>query len=242
MKEDIGKTANNTAPQYTNQLVAFLDVLASKSKINTKDFLPLLHSMYDKTIQIEDKMQNSLHDKLNVKIFSDNLLFARDYYEYIKISEEEKNNIRRNIIMIIARLQQEFLKRELLLRGGIAEGNCYFDKVMVMGDALIQAYKLESEVAIYPRIIISPNLCSNISQTIIEKYLKPDLDGYYYIDYISEFFNKTKASPELIQKCYDWLCQQIEDAESEHIAQKYRWLKLKFDSMDNVEDIICIKS
>lgn len=57
----------------------------------------------------------------------------------------------------------------LLARGGISCGNFFKDERMIWGNALIQAYKLEGQIAIYPRIIVEPEIAE-----IIKSIMKPE--------------------------------------------------------------------
>ena len=74
---------------------------------------------------------------------------------------------------------------DLLVRGGISFGDFFSDERMKWGNALIRAYKLEDQIAIYPRIIVEPEIAE-----IIKLMMKPDkgrllctdFDGIYFID------------------------------------------------------------
>lgn len=73
----------------------------------------------------------------------------------------------------------------LLVRGGISCGNFFKDERMIWGNALIQAYKLEGQIAIYPRIIVEPEI-AEIIKSIMKpekgKLLCEDFDGIYFVD------------------------------------------------------------
>jgi hypothetical protein len=45
-----------------------------------------------------------------------------------------------------------------LIRGGIAKGLLYHDEQFAFGDALVEAYRLESECAEFPRVLISSSV------------------------------------------------------------------------------------
>jgi hypothetical protein len=59
-----------------------------------------------------------------------------------------------------------------------------------------EAYRLESEVAVYPRVIVSPAVLSSTAQVggdrsrregeqdLIDSCLSQDSDGHFYVDYI----------------------------------------------------------
>lgn len=61
-----------------------------------------------------------------------------------------------------------FIKERILFRGGISYGNAYVDpnKSMFLGEAVNKAYKLESEIAIHPRIVIEDTIAKAVLDNI----------------------------------------------------------------------------
>jgi hypothetical protein len=57
-------------------------------------------------------------------------------------------------------LSRMLLRSGYFPRGGITKGSLYHDHSMVFGPALIAAYRLETEVAKYPRILIPRSVAS----------------------------------------------------------------------------------
>ena len=64
--------------------------------------------------------------------------------------------------MISAIIQVQFLKHGLLTRGGIASGSYFVDDMMVWGTALVKAHSLENSIAVYPRIVVDPELIGDL--------------------------------------------------------------------------------
>jgi hypothetical protein len=58
-------------------------------------------------------------------------------------------------------LSRMLLRSGYFHRGGITKGNLYHDHSMVFGPALVEAYRLESKVAKYPRILIPRSVASD---------------------------------------------------------------------------------
>ena len=67
-----------------------------------------------------------------------------------------------SIIFFSALLQLNMWINNLLVRGGISYGDFFSDEKMIWGNALIGAYKLEGQIAIYPRIIVEPEIAEII--------------------------------------------------------------------------------
>ncbi|MCT7547328.1 hypothetical protein N5U18_02405 [Aliarcobacter butzleri] len=89
----------------------------------------------------------------------------------------------------------------LPIRGGISIKKTFWDNKMIVGKGLIEAYKLESKCAIYPRILISDELASqtkvidivnNIPNlAILNIVKKDDIDEKYYINIYAKIVNTT---------------------------------------------------
>lgn len=162
-------------------VVAFIDVLGSSEAIknNANESLNAIHIAYDETI-IQFKKYHSKHmNEPKVDIFSDNIILSNEIVEDM----EERAFV--SIIFFSALLQLNMWINNLLVRGGISYGDFFSDEKMIWGNALIEAYKLEGQIAIYPRIIVEPEIAE-----IIKALMKPekgrllceDFDGNYFVD------------------------------------------------------------
>jgi hypothetical protein len=76
----------------------------------------------------------------------------------------------------------------VLVRGGITVGNLYHRNGVVIGEALIEAHELESRVANYPRILVSPRVLEHADFQLGATELMKDRDGLWCFDYIFMFF------------------------------------------------------
>lgn len=105
-------------------------------------------------------------------------------------------------LLNLAIIQIRLIDEGVLLRGSLTVGNLYFAENLIFGDALIRGYYLESEIAVYPRIAVDPELIKMYRETpilrndihdyetdkkYVEGYLRKDVDGVYYIDYAGGF-------------------------------------------------------
>jgi hypothetical protein len=103
------------------------------------------------------------------------------------------------LFIIVMRLQviifNCFSEKGLFLRGGISTDYCYIKDHFAVGEGLINAYKAESSIAIYPRIAFSPEvlkdklLKDNITELSNLMYgghdiVKLDSDGVHHLDYL----------------------------------------------------------
>jgi hypothetical protein len=61
-----------------------------------------------------------------------------------------------SVTFSMALLALHLLVRGVFVRGGIAVGSLHHDNSMVFGPALVEAYRLQQELARFPRIVLSP--------------------------------------------------------------------------------------
>jgi hypothetical protein len=95
------------------------------------------------------------------------------------VSEVWDDHVRQQMQRITARLAKKALHIGLLVRGGISRGRLYHQGRVVAGEALVDAYRLESEVAKLPRVVISPRLQGDNRFFV-------DGDGGRCLDYFTE--------------------------------------------------------
>ena len=219
---------------YNECVVGFVDILGFKDKIlkqindggieiEGQVSLDELKALFC-NIKIEQKAAEVVK-KLQIRLFSDCM--------YIFAEQKDVDEV----IRFVASLQMQFLansplfidqsgsrikdgiKNFNLLRGGITCGNVIIDGDIMFGPGIIEAYKLESEEARYPRVVVSEKVreLSELKDSIVE-----DFDGQHYIDFITlsggSFDRKNredslKALNDLIKKNVD-----------ESVNNKYRWL------------------
>lgn len=182
----------------TTHLVAYIDVLGGKNKIDVDVNYSNLNNIRSLYTEIAKQIySNKSYDTryIDINIFSDNILISsKAYIETPKV-------IKRTIVYffnIIQEIQYQALNRGLLLRGGIDYGSLYIDTNFVWGKALVDAYELEQERAIFPRIILSQKT-KDFLERIDTKFraisifnmlpLSADDDGYMFINYLGMWQN-----------------------------------------------------
>jgi len=175
----------------TKSIVAFIDVLGSTEAI-MKDADKSLQMMHDAYSEAKDLYQ-SLFDKEgrikpNAKIFSDNIVVS------VSREGESGHGAFCAVAMISAIIQVQFLKHGFLTRGGIASGSFFVDNMMVWGTALVKAHDLEKNLALYPRIIVDPDLIGDLKladpKCIFVKckeWIEQDTDNFFMISYLNKY-------------------------------------------------------
>lgn len=235
---------------YENRIIAYIDILGFKNEIEKKtinpsskkennkeskriyDFISVVHKDFVK--------RNISHDSsYKVSQFSDSLVFSYSASEKAAVFW---------ILMGLLYLHLDAINHGLLIRGAVTFGKLVHDDNHLFGPAMDEVYKMESECAIFPRIIVDKDLIGLASKNpnssnspddekrFIENLLKQDFDGFLYIDYFFKGCEEIIASedyhvlPEFISKLSS-LIKNNESNKDLRIMQKYNWLKQRFNSV-----------
>lgn len=171
---------------YEERVVAFLDILGFeehiKRSINDSNHLSKIFFAVH-WLKEQQNVNGNDHIKelgRSITYFSDSLV----------VSYSTKNM--QQILPDIMRIQLSLASFGLLLRGGIDIGMLYHHQdSIVFGPAMISAYKLESAVAKYPRIVISEqyyariiNISTSDNVDFLQEVLMKDADGFYYLNFL----------------------------------------------------------
>ena len=140
-----------------------------------------------------DFYKNVMGEDPKIRIFSDNILLYCKLYQ----NHTDLENIIK--LMLVASGIQWVMTgaSKILVRGAATIGLFYSNDWFVYGPALIEAYKLETEASIYPRILISNNLLEYLKaqrngdmafDDLYQGLLLKDDDGLYCIDGLSPMY------------------------------------------------------
>lgn len=167
---------------YEKRYVAFLDILGFREHVKglasstgkLGSLLEVLNRMYASG-QYHTKALNRdlmLTQKLKATTFSDNIVISGTFDEL------------QYVLLFAANLCSELLSQGYMARGAIALGDLYHSDHIVMGPALVSAYELESQVAIYPRLIIQDECLEHVRIESTTHPIVRDFDGMHYLDYL----------------------------------------------------------
>ena len=162
-------------------VVLYCDILGFSEKVSLNEnaenqqIFDDIKTSIDNGVKIVKSFINLPNDeiknKFRYKLFSDNLYVSFSY------SNNDDLDFAKSfwLLLFVTRAYQEaMLLKGILIRGGISFGNDYCDDNLIFSPALIKAYKIESEQAVFPRIIIDSE--------IIEKFKK----GIPLLDFMKE--------------------------------------------------------
>lgn len=215
-----------TEHNYTEHYIAFLDILGFKDLIkhNTcNDIMNIFLEIKTEYVVRQNGTPIVPEDKINYRIMSDSICI------FIK---SEIENALPALVHICAYLQVRLLRMNtpILVRGGIAKGNLYYNDDIVYGQGLTDAYLLEDKSARYPRIIIpyclieqcksNEHTNSLLTQTLVYK----DFDAYYCVNSMIMFcaWDRTNENAKKLQKYID---SYLNDICEDSIREKMLYLK-----------------
>ncbi len=225
----------NSKPIYKKRVVAFIDILGFECLIKDTE----ANNVFDKSGSIEmvlvalailkEEELSVTHGK-RVSLFSDSLVIS------YPINTSSLAFLLRDILGFSYKL----IKENVLIRGGVTIGTLYHsDDGTVFGQGMNIAYKLESECAIYPRIILDEKTYKvfkdhlSHKETSIFSWLKKDFDGFYYFDILracKEEFENDKTYPLFLDNLKKFIAEKLKDEDTK-VRQKYCWLQNKVDKL-----------
>jgi hypothetical protein len=176
---------------YQTALVTYVDLLAFRNLIERSkknpavvvEIIETLERFHRKLVPpVERRDPQSSPGRLASRNFSDHIVrckFLPDVTDIGRYANDE--------YVFLSEVQMQLAVRGILVRGGVCVGNLYVDEV-IFGPALVKAYALESEYAIYPRIVCDRDLIHPKRKRDTEKYdnrfVSQAEDGAYFIDYL----------------------------------------------------------
>lgn len=219
-------------PVHHKSYCAFLDILGSTNRIRASyekgtanDLLQEFHAILKKWVMKFDDVSHET--PLFYKTFSDNLLFAHP--QFSQDMEAEFGTI----LSVICEYQLEMTLSGFFIRGGLSIGELFMDENSVYGEALIDAYDLESKVAVNPIVVLSDSVMRLVNDHLryygdnAPQYgdILVNSDGRYFINYLSECregeyldTNKLMRHKKQIERS---LLQYVEESA---VFAKYSWL------------------
>lgn len=247
----------NDELEYNDRFCYFIDFLGFKSHIkelddNGKSNIDKVKSIYEsiKVFKDLEKNLNEINENCKVSQFSDSIA--------ISFPCDVSDDFPFMILVLILHAQLELACNGFLIRGGVSCGKLFHSKDIIFGQALVDAYKLESDKneAVYPRIILDKKVvekffknCESINSSMekseVEQLIKKDNDDRWYLDYFESAMNELDTYSndflEVIEKSYKYIKMveknslsklQDENLDNE-IRKKLEWVQEKLNNFKN---------
>lgn len=232
-----GNSCIDKMGQYEKYMVGYLDLLGAKSRMKHDVdgvYLNTVYSNFEIAKLLTEAMYEIDGSPFRAKIFSDNIVVA------LPCDDAGFDNSHPMIALnrmsaIIGALQRKFLEHNILSRGCITYGDLFIDDLMVFGPALIQAYEMENDVAIFPRVVLSGQAqefdvrIKLESRVVSTNKFRKDSDGMLFLSYLD--YSDASDVRSLIAQSMKWVIGAIDDENNMKILQKLEWHKNYLESV-----------
>lgn len=211
-------------------ILGFREIVAQRSATEIRHVLDLVRDFASD----DDELPEADVVALN---FSDSVIRIR-YYD-TKYSIGALNHE----VLSLIHAQGELVNNGVLVRGGITTGQVFCDGAMIFGPGFNRAYGLESEFAIYPRIVVGPEAFHDLRSDArlraehhdtvdeihyLRGFLKRGDDGLWFVDYLAAMryeLDDPDFYPALISRHRSLVIDNAARAgASLRVLQKYLWL------------------
>jgi hypothetical protein len=177
------------AIEYKKAILSYLDILGFRRLVETSkspdEILSILRTTTTKTKASMGvlKMDGTMKSWTKTRNFSD--LIVRHTEVAVHHNVIERLNIE---IQFLAQMQCELMARDgILLRGGLCLRECHIDDEFIFGPAPIESYRLEDQIAVFPRVVIDANVIELVSRQSGDLWapsIRRGEDAAYFIDYL----------------------------------------------------------
>ncbi len=182
---------------YEKAIVTFIDILGFGDLVLQSTFEQVkraLDAVEYHAAPKPDPNFSGYHEPETI-VFSDSVVRVR------KVETDDNRKYPSGLffheLLDIVHAQGMLIDDGIVLRGGITYGDIFISGNRIYGPAMIDAYKLESEFAKYPRIVISPKLLQEFEDNsllisfntfdedkeYVYHFLYQDTDYMWFIDY-----------------------------------------------------------
>jgi hypothetical protein len=230
--------------EYQKAVVAYLDILGFKQLVdNSSDPATILEILRTttRTTKVSSGVLNidgSIRALTTTRNFSDLIVRHTEIRPHDKLIE------RLNIeIHYLVQIQCQLIAGNgIMIRGGVCMGGCHTDNEFIFGPSLNESYRLESEVAVFPRIILDSQLIDFATKEGIVSFVRRGEDASYFVDYLyggcqyagkSGFIRPGFENPDALVKAHKTTIEiNLNDPKIKGRArQKWLWAGLYHNSV-----------
>lgn len=239
--------------EYEDRYIAFIDILGFKSLLKEKTAEELYIIINNFQVQsFLAKQNNNKHEEakkldFQVTCFSDNVVIS------CLNKKEEKNSLSLMYFLeAIVNYQLILNLSKITIRAGITKGELVHQNDICYGPGLVRAYYLESEIAIFPKIVIDDNIAYDLNlanPTEKDIYLQFSqgenlfhfIDTFKtYNDWLNEVEEMSQSKKNETERNILGIKLQLKNLreviveglknENENTQLKYRWMQKQYNN------------
>jgi hypothetical protein len=238
------RTRKTKAIEYESCIVTFIDVLGFRALVTNRSAADVHHVI--KALERFTKPDNVGVSRKDVRIFSQ--AHAQSVSDAIVRVRPYKTMYRDGAlvheILDLLHAQIELVNLGVLIRAGLTVGDAYLPASgdgPVFGPAMVRAYEIESQEAVYPRIVIDddaleqhkldPLLRSESNslaeeQKLLRQLLAVGDDGTRYINYLNAVgeFDDPSVHLSFLQTHAQLVRTGRIESVNRNVRRKYEWL------------------
>jgi hypothetical protein len=251
---------NNEDPPLMERFTLFFDFLGSSMAARWPaerlyPFLDLLITIAAQMQTAQDIDGNPQEDGSyriritpEVTVFSDNIVVSypslndetstpADVPPGLRVGPLWAKFMCQDAIRIVSGVAEMALRIGVLIRGGYSFGQLYHENGVVFGEAMVDAYQLESKHAVYPRILVSDRIFEQLTG-LPEKdrdFLLQDADGCWHLNYLSAMLQHSSDGPIDEEQAKRWKRAHLATidaaiaANEGAVVEKWIWFKDQFE-------------
>lgn len=225
---------------YQLRYVAFLDLLGFKNMVNQSVVNQAVRNNIYHALSYSGRMQhNNYHGLLpmvdlgkQMTAFSDSIVISYD-------ASTPGGGF--HVLMDLVYICNDLLGIGISLRGGVTVGQLIHDEEKCFGPAMNAAYLMESQKAIYPRILIDPIVLKydlskpgdantvEYEAEYLSEIIKIDYrDEEFFLDYMKQCneFDDLWLYNDYILRTREFIIKNLtEHANDKRLYAKYEWLR-----------------
>jgi hypothetical protein len=186
-------------PRFEQRYIAFVDILGFSDIVKRMAAEErLFTSIRDALRKLSS--QSSEFTQYRLQKFSDIRMTA--FSDCYVLSESSSLSAWR-VLAAVQKLGADFLTEGILTRGAVVLGEAHHEGSVLFGQGIVDAYNWESDVAKYPRILVSEEVRQKVwgyhKDTLWnEGLLERDVDGFWFVNLLTPSLSKwwLLANPE----------------------------------------------
>lgn len=243
---------------YEPCIVSFIDVLGFRNLLETRhahDIRDVLRQLREFTAPLEERPTRRVKDaRLLSRAFADSV---SDAVVRVRVFDTQYNDgAFFHELLDLLHAQVECIGHGVVIRAGVAIGNAHVGldgKGPVFGPAMVRAYEIETNEAVYPRIVVDHRAYQSFLEDArlrkqdhrleeelryVDRLLRVDADGKRFIDYLvaSESEFDDPASYFLFLESHAALVRGKLATATGRVREKFEWLAAYHNSV--VEDLV----
>lgn len=216
-------SVDNYKESYITYNCAFLDILGYKERVAA--YFNGEYNLFGRIDRALTTTQTCMAitapflntDGLQVEIVSDSIVMTQP------ASDSQLGSL----LLFTCLFSSSLSFEELFVRGGIARGkHCRrqtsqgFD--FLASEALQKAYLQESQLAVFPRTLVDPEIINSLS--LDEKRLLVTENGKFFVDFANHVINREGTNLLDVESEMSELSQRMNATIKESVKAKYQWL------------------